>query len=242
MGFSWKRPEDVPFPSVWLTFKAKDLNSENLVEYRVQDLPVNRYDEAIDHMCSNFLVDEPMSKSLGKLYYIWYWNITNGNNEHKFKIKGVANDENSVKEVCDFWKLMIQQKIVLACFKEGSDEIIGLNIVAIILKEEKEEKIVLKSEKMIKVVRAVDFCEKHFNPLEFYNVDKYMTALGLSVNSKYRGRCIGEYILKARIPLGKAIGVSVTSTAFTSIISQKLAKRAGFELNYEITYVLEPLI
>lgn len=86
-----------------------------------------------------------------------------------------------------------------------------------------------------KVMKANLFCEQQFNAFEFYNVDKYMSALGLSVNSKYRGRHIGEYILKARFPLAKAIGVSVTSTVFTGIASQKLAARAGFELNYAIT-------
>lgn len=66
MSFIWKRPENVQFPSVWLRFKAKDLNSENLVEYIMQDLPTDRYEDAINHMCIHFLVDEPMCKSLGK--------------------------------------------------------------------------------------------------------------------------------------------------------------------------------
>lgn len=65
MSLTWRRPENIPFPSVWLKFKAKDLNSDNLVEYRVQDLPLDRYEDAIDHMCIHFLVDEPMCKSLG---------------------------------------------------------------------------------------------------------------------------------------------------------------------------------
>lgn len=62
-----------------------------------------------------------------------------------------------------------------------------------------------------------------------------MTAFGLSVKSKYRGRGIGENILKARIPLGKAIGVNVTSTIFSAIASQKAAFKAGFQLSYEIS-------
>lgn len=64
-----------------------------------------------------------------------------------------------------------------------------------------------------------------------------MTAFGLSVNSNYRGRHIGEYILRARIPLAKAINVPLISGGFSAIASQKLAARAGFELNYEMTYV-----
>lgn len=66
MGFSWKRPENIPFPSVWLKFKAKDLNTDDLVEYRVQDLPPERNDEAIELMTSVFLEDEPIFKATGK--------------------------------------------------------------------------------------------------------------------------------------------------------------------------------
>lgn len=62
-----------------------------------------------------------------------------------------------------------------------------------------------------------------------------MTAFGLSVIRKYRGRGIGENFSKARIPLGKAIGVEVTSTIFSAISSQKSAFKAGFKLNYEIS-------
>lgn len=81
----------------------------------------------------------------------------------------------------------------------------------------------------------MEYALDQFNIFDFYKVDKYITAFGLSVNRKYRGRGIGEHILKARIPLGKALGVQVTSTIFSSIASQKSASNAGFELNYEIS-------
>lgn len=61
-----------------------------------------------------------------------------------------------------------------------------------------------------------------------------MTALGLAVSAKYRGRKFSSEILKARFPLCKAIGVTVTSTVFTSLLSQKAAERAGFKETYSI--------
>ena len=60
-----------------------------------------------------------------------------------------------------------------------------------------------------------------------------MYAYGLSVGKKYRARGIATKILEARIPLGKAIGVDVSLTLFTTIASQIPAERVGFELNYE---------
>lgn len=213
--FSWKRPENIPYPSVWLKFKAKDLESENLVEYRVQDLPEDRFDEAIEYMTKKFLPDEPMCRSTL-----------------------LAKDQVSVYEIHYLWRLMLKQKIVLVCFKEGSDEIVGMNMVGITTKEEKEasSKYVPTGLPWKSVYRAVEFLGEACNVFKIYNVDRYMTAFGLSVDAKYRGRGIGEYILKARVPLAKAIDCPLTSTVFTAIASQKLAYKAGFELNYEIKY------
>lgn len=117
MGFSWKRPENIKFPTVWYTFEAKDLNSDNLVEYRVQDLPVERFDDAINYMTSFFIPDEPMCET-----------------------RDLASDEVSVKSFQDIWRSFLEQQITLVCFKEGSNEIIGLNILGINLIEEKDEK------------------------------------------------------------------------------------------------------
>lgn len=88
---------------------------------------------------------------------------------------------------------------------------------------------------MRKIFRCKDICQSNLDLFEHYNVDKYMTAHGLSVNSKYGGRRIGEYILRARVPLGKAIGVTLTSGCFSAISSQIVAFKAGFECNFEIT-------
>ena len=61
-----------------------------------------------------------------------------------------------------------------------------------------------------------------------------MNSYGLSVGKKYQGRGIATRILKARIPLGKAIGVDLSHSLFAAIGSQIPAERVGFELNYVI--------
>lgn len=43
-------------------------------------------------------------------------------------------------------------------------------------------------------------------------------------------------MVKAQIPLGKELGVTVSSSIFTATNSQILAKKAGYETKYEITY------
>lgn len=62
----WKRPTTVKYPNVWATFKERDLNSDKLVEYRIQDVPESMFEAAIEHMVKYFIADEPASRSRGK--------------------------------------------------------------------------------------------------------------------------------------------------------------------------------
>lgn len=61
----WKRPESSEFPKVWHTFKAKDVGSDEFVEYRIQDLPESREEEAINCMVQYFCRDEPLCEAYG---------------------------------------------------------------------------------------------------------------------------------------------------------------------------------
>lgn len=48
--------------NVWLEFLAEESkDSEKLVKYRVQDLPEDRIESAIDHLTKNNLIGEPSS-------------------------------------------------------------------------------------------------------------------------------------------------------------------------------------
>lgn len=64
----WTRPRTAEFPKIWTTFHARDIDSEKIVEYRIQDLPENRFADAVEHMVSNYLKDEPMTHVLSKFY------------------------------------------------------------------------------------------------------------------------------------------------------------------------------
>lgn len=65
VDLQWKRPESLKFPKIWLTFKAKDIDSDELVEYCIQDLPESRFQDAMDFMLTIFCKDEPVSEAYG---------------------------------------------------------------------------------------------------------------------------------------------------------------------------------
>jgi len=82
----------------------------------------------------------------------------------------------------------------------------------------------------------MNFTHGQFDAFGYYKVDKYLSEYGLCVHPDYRGRGIATEMLIARGSLLKALGLEMSSTAFTVIGSQIAAERAGYELNYEIDY------
>lgn len=61
------------------------------------------------------------------------------------------------------WKEIIAQKTALVCFKEGSDEIVGLSFTFVISKSDNFEQLFFKQ-----VRNFVNFI--WFNPLTVYNI------------------------------------------------------------------------
>lgn len=109
----WKRPDSAEYPKIWHTFKARDIDSDNLVEYRIQDLPMDRTDDLFEHMLATFIADEPIGHVLG--------------------------GENDAEYFEDFKRIRrpaIEQRVTLVCFKEGSTEIVGANVIYIRTKED----------------------------------------------------------------------------------------------------------
>lgn len=69
-----------------------------------------------------------------------------------------------------------------------------------------------------------------------FNVGKYLGAIGLCVNRKYRSRGIATEMLKARIGVMQSLNLSLTACTFTSLGAQKAAKRAGYQDIYIKSY------
>ncbi|XP_062564730.1 uncharacterized protein LOC134227318 [Armigeres subalbatus] len=208
----WTRPASVPFPSVWHTFRAKDVDSDQLVNYVVQDLPEDRFEEAINHMLGIFIHDEPMCHA-----------------------KKLAEDPVSVQEIGEIWRELVKHRVALVCYREGSDEIAGLNMTFVSCKDDKKD-YAPKGDRWQDVFDAVMYFSTKSNVFERYQVDEYLSAMGLSVMPKYRGRGLATEILRARIPLCKAVGLKLTSTVFTAIGSQIPAAKVGFEETFVMEY------
>lgn len=102
-----RRPPNLPYPNEWLSFQAMNDDGDTLVQYRIQDLPPSRFEDAVKHMTRFFLNDEPLCNS-----------------------RNLKDHPRSIYEFQDIIRsAMIENKMTIACFREGSDEIVGMNIL-----------------------------------------------------------------------------------------------------------------
>jgi hypothetical protein len=109
MSGTWQRPRDLKFPVEYYKFVTKDRDSENLVEYRVEDIPESRYEEACRFMVKHFVPYEP-----------------------KLVARNGQNDPVLCEDYYNKYMHGIKQKVSVACFREGSDEFVGVNILEVL--------------------------------------------------------------------------------------------------------------
>ncbi|CAG9794592.1 unnamed protein product [Diatraea saccharalis] len=169
------RPSDVPFPQVWWRFTVhKDGVPTPL---RVQDLTDDLVEPCIDILRENFTRDEPPCK---------YIEI----NKHP----------SAVAELVKLWRNTIKDKFSIVCVedKEQNPQIVGVNVLTVVCKEDKEEPFHTEDQVWAQLFGAVELVANSVDVYTHYGVDKYLTAYGLVVAKGWRGLKIGAEILKAR--------------------------------------------
>lgn len=54
-------------PKVWKQIEKVDQNGKTM-KFTIQEIPEDRYEDAVQHMCTYFLADEPTCNCLSKFY------------------------------------------------------------------------------------------------------------------------------------------------------------------------------
>lgn len=104
---SFTRAEGAIYPRVYKNFKIGD------EEFSIADLSVNHEDEALELLVEFVVPEENFCKAIQL---------------HK--------NENAMKIVCENYKKLFQKKMSLACFKKDSGELVGLNILNVVSKDD----------------------------------------------------------------------------------------------------------
>ncbi|XP_037043931.1 uncharacterized protein LOC119079933 [Bradysia coprophila] len=215
MIFNWIRPSHIPYPNVWFRFQAKDLDCDNLVEYIVEDLPEDRFDDAIAFMTTEFLANAPMAK------------LRNG-----------ANNSTYVQDIGRIWKNILQQRMTHVCFKDGSSVIVGLNFNYVASRNDPPLLSDIKSETFMQNMRVLSILSDYgnFDVFDKYGVEQYLSSFGMCVAKEYAGRKIGENLLKASKYLAKPCDLKLRHAYFTSNSSNKIAENLGYLTDVELSF------
>lgn len=145
---SWSRPHDIKFPQVWSQFEARDVNG-SVVHYRIQDLPEDRFHEAMYFMQRYHMESEVL------------------------RVKKVRDEPVSFSEITERWWDCLRQRVTLVCFEENSDEIIGLNVLGVVTQSESNQPVSFKGKGWSEICKSKKFVDDNcFNPYEHFGVDK----------------------------------------------------------------------
>lgn len=100
--------------------------------------------------------------------------------------------------------MVLQLKESIVCFKENSNEIVAVNLLLMRGKNEykysdEELMAIFHGESMLKLLNFMQYFEKNCPTVdEYFYLDKYLYAIGLGVNMRYRNRGVAAEMLKAR--------------------------------------------
>ncbi|XP_077299189.1 uncharacterized protein LOC143920257 isoform X2 [Arctopsyche grandis] len=219
-SINWRRPESVSHPQVWLRFERTTKDGK-LLKFKVQDVTDDRHDDVLDFMLKYYMKEEPWSSNAG-----------------------VSKDPISLEVYRGYVRQYVfPQKATVICLLDEDDgnsssDIIGCNLLGVSCKkDEADYSQFIKSKQTADLLLIYSEFKKYCpDPFEKYNVEEYLGAFGLCVHPDFRGLNISTEILRARIPLLKAFRLSVSSTDFTAIASQKSAYKAGFKVDASVSY------
>lgn len=111
----FQRPESLHFPTVYRTFSS---STESEIKFRVQDLPEELFDEAIELFVKHFITEETLSVS-----------------------KKLAENDEAVGVIRMFFHEAFQERLSIGCFNENTDELAGVNIMMVKSKDDKNPQV-----------------------------------------------------------------------------------------------------
>ena len=93
---------------IYSSFKAKDKDSDEIIEYSIQDIPEDKFEEAINLYVEHFITDEPLAE-----------------------VRKLHENKSAIIELRQLWMEGIKKsRLGVACFKSDG-EMVGVNILSI---------------------------------------------------------------------------------------------------------------
>ncbi|CAH2234992.1 jg18991 [Pararge aegeria aegeria] len=201
----------------WTRFEAKQKDGSGF-KLRMQDLPVDRKDDAIDFLINNYM------------------------NEEAFQVAaGIHKSEDAIQEYRSLLKNMFEDpktSVVLCCVDEPNvvGNILGLSIMGL---EESTEKLKdfiegldLKTEEMKRLFHILIVLEDYTDAKEFKT---YYGGRGIAVHRDYRGLGLANEFVRVRKIICIEHKIPMTCAWMTAIGTQKAAEKNNWKTLLEIS-------
>jgi len=217
---TWERPKSVPVPTVWRKYEGLlQMPDGKKPQFIIQDLNQDYLEEALHLMTVRFCKEEAMFGAL---------NIT--------------EDATSLKELQLVWRQLARQNAALvALVDDGSTHprVAGVNLTYVFRKQDRYSPDDFRGVAMKRmIIDGFQYVGNCVNVFERYGVTEFLSAFGLYVHPDFRGQGLGTEILRTRTNIGKALGLKVTMSFFSTTQGQQAAEKAGMELLAEVPYTV----
>ncbi|PNF19854.1 hypothetical protein B7P43_G12513 [Cryptotermes secundus] len=215
---TWKRPDSLQVPTVWRRCEGLlQMSDGKKPKFIIQDLDEEYLEEAIELMSTCFCKDEVMFSALK-----------------------IIDDPISMEELKNLWRDMSRQKAALVALTDDGSarpRVVGVNMTYVCRIQDKYSPDDFRGTAMKAMARdGMVFVCNYVNIFKLYGVTEFLGAFGLVVHPHYRGQGLGVEILRTRRSLGKALGLKVTMTFFSTVQGQKSAEKAGMQLLAQLPY------
>lgn len=209
------RPASLQIPVVWSRFRGlKPMPDGRVPDFWVQCVRPEDDDAVFAIMEQHFLREEETSRVLRLL-----------------------DEPDTLAEVRTWWRGKLDERVSLAAWTtwpDGKPTLIACNILYVAFQT--EPKVEGNTPVSRLLLRSLYALMDKADPFTLYSCDRYLSAIGLSVLPTFRGQGLGMELLRARVPLCRALGLGVTATIFTGGAAQKQAQRAGFTRLAQLRY------
>lgn len=132
---------------IYSKFFAKDLNSDDLVEYQIQDLTEEYFDYCIELYAKDLLMEEII-----------------------YKASGIDKDPVAIEIMRDFMRKIYEKKHSLVCLRSDTKEIVGCN--GLYVKSRGEQAFGVKIIKILKNKSTIFFTASSSAHKRFHSIHR----------------------------------------------------------------------
>ncbi|XP_033210086.1 uncharacterized protein LOC117168492 [Belonocnema kinseyi] len=185
-------------------------------ELTVVAIPENRFSDVIDHLRLNFFADEPLNRAVGLCQ----------RGDCHFELE--QHCLQTLKQ--GYSRMLLDQKGMIA----------GTVLNGIVQKGEREEaerRLAEMSDEKFKTIFGLLYkVNEKIDLFSKYNAEDLFECRILSVDDRFRGKGLGNMLVKASLETARNSCFKVFKADATGLFSQKVFLKHGFQVEAEIPY------